>query len=173
MVRNRLSVWSYIVVVDMGWYPESDEEAMIDFLKWLISPILLPVTFATAVYDMMEGTEHLDRGETLRNTAIWGGLAVAVNAYNRLLFPGQFEFRSAAKGFHLLARSSAVRAVASASIPAVTATAMVAPAIGSFYGYQALVESQPVEEQPAMWWHWIAALSGTGPGIGGYSGHVE
>ena len=59
------------------------------------------------------------------------------------------------------------------SPPVVVGTAMVAPAIGSFYGYRAVVESQPVEDQPRMWWHWIAALSGTGPGIGGYTGHIE
>ena len=59
------------------------------------------------------------------------------------------------------------------SPPVVVGTAMVASAIGSFFGYRALVESQPVEEQPRMWWHWIAALSGTGPGIGGYTGHIE
>jgi len=102
----------------MGFYPESDEEAIGDFFKFLISPIMLPVTFGTAVYDMMEGTEHLDRGETLRNTAIWGALAFGVHAWNQYIYPGMYHFRSAAKGFQLVSSSPLAKTAAKTAVRA-------------------------------------------------------
>ncbi len=63
-------------------------------VRFLLSPIMFPVTLGYGIYDYMEGTDYLDRGETIRNTGIWGAAALGSWAYHAYMFPGQFSFLS-------------------------------------------------------------------------------
>jgi len=83
------------------------EDAPGEMIRFILSPIMFPVSLGYGIYDYMEGTEHLDRGEALRNTGIWAALAVGVYYWNQYMYPGMYEFRTATKGFQLIAQSSA------------------------------------------------------------------
>jgi len=75
--------------------PEDDDWDLVgEAIRFLLSPIMLPVTLGYGIYDYMEGTDHLDRGETLRNAGIWGAAAGGSWLYHRLMFPGQYSFLS-------------------------------------------------------------------------------
>lgn len=95
------------------------EDASGEFIRFLLAPIMFPVSLGYGVYDYMEGTEHLDRGEALRNTGIWGALALGVYAWNQYIYPGMYEFRTAAKGFQLIGASSAAIPIAMLTVAVV------------------------------------------------------
>ncbi len=111
----------------MPFVPASDSEdddwdLIGEAIRFLISPIMFPVTLGYGIYDYMEGTEHLDRGETLRNTGIWGAAAGGSWLYHRLMFPGQYSFLSASAA----ARTAGFLAWTPLLIPVVVATAAAA-----------------------------------------------
>jgi len=89
----------------MSWISigESDSDdnwdAVAEFFRFVFAPILTPVTIGTAVYDYMEGTSHLDRKETIRNTLLWGSIAGASWGYHVYMFPGQYSYLSPANAF--------------------------------------------------------------------------
>lgn len=72
----------------------SDEERMrlafYESAEFLVSPFMLPVTMMQSFADLTYGTDYVDRGTTIRNTAIWGGLAGAAWGYNAIMHPGKY-----------------------------------------------------------------------------------
>lgn len=130
--------------------------------EFLLAP-LFPLN-PWAWMDVYHG--RTDWKSTAINTAVWAAIPAAVSFYNVLVHPGKY-----AMGRGMLHGAGVVlsHTPAAVAVPA----AMSAPAIGSYFGYREIVQAQPEHEQPSMWWHWIAALTGTGPGVGGYTGHVE
>ncbi len=79
--------------------PEDNWDVVSQFFLFLIAPLMLPVTAGTAAYDFMEGTSHLDRRETIRNSLLWSSIAGASWGYHALMFPGQYSYLSPGAAF--------------------------------------------------------------------------
>ncbi len=141
----------------------SDDDPLGELGRFIVSPISLPYAAYLAMYDVYHGTSRSDPGENLRNAVVWGGAAAASWAYHAAMHPGKYGFVAGKDAFHLAAHYASTTPVLAAPI------ALAAPLALGYAANRVAISNAPTHEQPSLWRVVSQGLTGTGPGVGGWS----
>lgn len=148
----------------MPFLPEEPEDAF-----WFaVAPLTTGPVALYSVSAYVSGSYPYgkpDWAANARNAITWLAVGSSVYAWNYVWSPHNLAMVTGSSAFKTVGQV----ALHSMTPAMIAPLALAAPGAISFVGYRTIVESQPVEEQSSMWHTWIAALTGTGPGVGSWT----
>ncbi len=153
----------------MPFIPESTEDALSDIIPFLVAPI---TTVPTAVYSAAAYVTDdyplgkPDWGANLRNAVIWTAAAGAAYGWNYFLSPHNATWVSGGSAYKAV---SHLFIASSWAAPAAAATVMAAVPTGLFMANRAAIQAAPEEQRQSLWQVFSQGLTGTGPGVGGWT----
>lgn len=148
----------------MGWVPDEYADGF-----WLaVAPIMTAPTLVYGATGLVTGDYPLGKPDwraNVRNTLLWGGVAASVYGWNYFVSPHNATWLSGGEAFSTAAQ---IFTSSSWAAPAAGAAALAAVPTALYVANKAVIESAPEEQQQSLWQVFAQALTGTGPGTGGY-----
>ncbi len=153
----------------MPLYPTSNEDAVSDAFAFLIAPVTTIPTLVYSSAGYATGEYPLgkpDHAANIRNALGWFLAAGSVYGWNLLASPNNAVWVSGSAAYkvagHLALGSSWAGPVGALAI-------LTAVPSGLYVLNRQAIQAAPVEQQQSMWQVFSQGLTGTGPGVGGWT----
>jgi hypothetical protein len=153
----------------LPFIPTSKKDALSDIIPFIVSPI---TAIPTAVYS---ATAYVtqdypfgkpDHAANIRNVIGWTTIASAVYGWNLWMSPHNAVWVS---GGSAMKAAGHMAMTSSWAAPSAGFTILLAIPVGLYAANRAVIESAPVEQQQSLWQVFSQGLTGTGPGVGGWT----
>lgn len=116
----------------MGWWFE-DVEEVVDWFFYPVTALPVSVYHLAGYLADDDSVPSPDWQANIRNSMMWGGMAIGVHGWNAYFHPGKYSFRTISDLVKLVGH---IGGTSSAAVPA----ALAAVAVGSAVGWAATAE---------------------------------